>query len=220
MSSDQTRAPYFEALVAYAARNPGRFHIPGHKGGPGADPEMLEAFGAGALAHDIPSLIEGIDVGAEPTPFEQAQELAAEAWGADRSWFLINGASQGNHAGCLAVRQRGKRVVVQRNVHSSVIDGLVLAGLEPEFAAPEIDPELGLAHCLTPDALAEALDRRPTRPRRSSSRPPTSARSPTSPRSPRSRTRATCRSSATRPGARTCASPTASRPARSRAAPT
>ena len=161
MSSDQTRAPYFEALVAYAARDPGRFHIPGHKGGPGADPAMLEAFGAGALAHDIPSLIEGIDVGDEPTPFEQAQELAAEAWGAERSWFLINGASQGNHAGCLAVRQRGKRVVVQRNVHSSVIDGLVLAGLEPEFASPEIDPELGLAHCLTPGALAEALDRAP-----------------------------------------------------------
>jgi arginine/lysine/ornithine decarboxylase len=161
VSSDQSSAPYFEALVAYAARNPGRFHIPGHKGGPGADPAMLEAFGAGALAHDIPSLIEGIDVGAEPTPFERAQALAAEAWGAERSWFCVNGASQGNHAGCLAVRQSGKRVVVQRNVHSSVIDGLVLAGLEPEFAAPEIDPELGLAHCLTADALAEALDRAP-----------------------------------------------------------
>jgi arginine decarboxylase len=161
VSSDQSAAPYFQALVDYAARNPGRFHIPGHKGGPGADPEMLEVFGRGALAHDIPSLIEGIDIGTPPTPFERAQELAAEAWGAERSWFLINGASSGNHAGCLAVRQTGRRVVVQRNVHSSVIDGLVLAGLEPEFAAPEIDPELGLAHCLTPDSLAVALDRAP-----------------------------------------------------------
>ncbi|MGI8460158.1 MAG: aminotransferase class I/II-fold pyridoxal phosphate-dependent enzyme [Solirubrobacterales bacterium] len=161
MSSNQRDAPYFEALVAYAARNPGRFHIPGHKGGPGADPAMAEAFGSGALLHDIPSLIEGIDVGAEPTPFGRAQELAAEAWGAKRSWFCVNGASQGNLAGCLAVRQTGRRVVVQRNVHSSVIDGLVVAGLEPEFAAPEIDPELGLAHCLTPHALAEALERAP-----------------------------------------------------------
>jgi arginine/lysine/ornithine decarboxylase len=161
VSSDQSNAPYFEALVDYAARNPGRFHIPGHKGGPGADPQMREAFGAGALTHDIPSLIEGIDIGPEPTPFQRAQELAAEAWGADRSWFLINGASQGNHAGCLAVRQTGTRVVLQRNVHSSVIDGLVIAGLEPEFAAPEVDPELGLAHCLTPEALDEALVRAP-----------------------------------------------------------
>ena len=161
VTDDQRSAPYFEALAAYAARRPGRFHIPGHKGGPGADPDLLEAFGPGAFEHDIPSLIEGIDIGPEPTPFQRAQELAAEAWGARRSWFLINGASQGNHAGCLAVRQAGRRVVVQRNVHSSVIDGLVLAGLEPVFAAPELDPELGLAHCLTPEALDEALAEAP-----------------------------------------------------------
>lgn len=161
MTDEQRNAPYFEALMAYSARRPGRFHIPGHKGGPGADPELLEALGPGAFEHDIPSLIEGIDIGDEPTPFQRAQLLAAEAWGAQRSWFLINGASQGNHAGCLAVRQTGRRVVVQRNVHSSVIDGLVLAGLEPVFAAPEIDPELGLAHCLTAEALDEALEAAP-----------------------------------------------------------
>jgi arginine decarboxylase len=158
VSAEQRQAPYFEALVDYAARRPGRFHIPGHKGGAGADPAMLRAFGGRAFEHDIPSLIEGIDIGPEPTPFQRAQDLAAAAWGARRSWFLINGASQGNHAGCLAVRQSGRRVVVQRNVHSSVIDGLVLAGLEPMFAAPELDPELGLAHCLTPEALDEALE--------------------------------------------------------------
>ena len=73
MTSGQSSAPYFEALVDYAARKPGRFHIPGHKGGPGADPAMVEAFGPGAFAHDIPSLIEGIDIGEQPTPFERAQ---------------------------------------------------------------------------------------------------------------------------------------------------
>jgi arginine decarboxylase len=157
VSDEQRRAPYFEALADYAARRPGRFHIPGHKGGAGADPELLGTFGVQAFEHDIPSLIEGIDIGPEPTPFQRAQELAAAAWGARRSWFLINGASQGNHAACLAVRQVGRRVVVQRNVHSSVIDGLILAGLEPTFAAPELDPELGLAHCLTPEALDDTL---------------------------------------------------------------
>ena len=159
MSDDQGSAPYLEALVDYAAREPARFHIPGHKGGSAADPELLAAFGAAAFAHDIPTLIEGIDIGAEPTPFQRAQRLAAEAWGAKRSWFLANGASQGNHAACLAVAQSGRRVVVQRNVHSSTVDGIVMAGLEPAFAAPELDPELGIAHCLTAEALAEALDR-------------------------------------------------------------
>src|ERR1700750_392537 len=86
-------APYLEALREYAGRNPGRFHVPGHKGGAGADPGMREAFGESALALDIPALMQGIDVGPEPTPFQRAQELAAEAWGAKRTRFRINGAS-------------------------------------------------------------------------------------------------------------------------------
>ena len=53
------------------------------------------------------------------------------------------------------------RVVVQRNVHSSIIDGLVLSGLRPTFVAPEIDPELGIAHCVTPEALDAALEAEP-----------------------------------------------------------
>ena len=154
---DQDQAPYLEALLAYMGRAPGRFHIPGHKGGPGAAPALIDAIGERALALDIPALIEGVDVGSDPTPFELAQRLAASAWGARRSWFLINGASQGNHAACVTLRHMGRRVVVQRNVHSSTIDGLVIAGLEPSFVAPEIDPELHVAHCMTPEALDDAL---------------------------------------------------------------
>jgi arginine decarboxylase len=156
---DQHGTPYLDALLAYADRAPGRFHVPGHKGGPGADPGLREAVGERALALDIPAGIEGIDVAPDPadTPFQLAQRLAAEAWGARRSWFLVNGASGGNHAICLALAHTGERVVVQRNVHSSTIDGLVLSGLRPRFIAPELDPELGIAHCLSPDALDAAL---------------------------------------------------------------
>ncbi len=115
------------------------------------------------LRLDIPAGVEGIDVGRDPlqTPFALAQRLAAEAYGAKRSWFLVNGGSAGNHALCLALAHAGSRVVVQRNVHSSTIDGLVLSGLRPHFVAPELDPELGVAHCLMPEALAEALDAEP-----------------------------------------------------------
>jgi arginine decarboxylase len=154
---EQLEAPYLEALIEYAAREPGRFNVPGHKGGPGADPALAEAFGIAALQHDIPALIEGIDAGPDPTPFSRAQQLAAKAWGAERSWFLVNGASQGNHAACLALRHTGRRVVVQRNVHSSTIDGMILAGLEPAFVAPVLDPELDIAHGVTPEALERAL---------------------------------------------------------------
>ena len=157
----QAETPYLDALRRYAARAPGRFHVPGHKGGAAADPAIAAAFGERALSLDIPALTEGIDAGPEPTPFQEAQELAAAAWGAARSWFLINGASQGNHAACLALAQSAPSVVVQRNVHSSTIDGLIVSGLRPAFVAPELDPDLGIAHCLTPDALDEALGSTP-----------------------------------------------------------
>ncbi|HST70782.1 MAG TPA: aminotransferase class I/II-fold pyridoxal phosphate-dependent enzyme [Solirubrobacterales bacterium] len=157
----QDSTPYVDALLAYAKRDPARFQVPGHKGGIGADPAMVELIGETGLRNDIPSVTEGVDVGPEPTPFQQAQQLAAEAWGAGRTWFLINGASQGNHAACMALAHGGNRVVVQRNVHSSVIDGLVLNGMRPTFVEPELDPELGIAHGLTPDSLAAALDETP-----------------------------------------------------------
>jgi arginine decarboxylase len=153
----QQRTPYLDALCDYARRDPARLHVPGHKGGPGADPGLLEALGERALSLDIPALTYGIDMGVEPTPFEQAQQLAAEAWGARRTWFLINGASQGNLAAGLALAHRGAEVVVQRNAHSSTIDALVLSGMRPTFAAPALDRELGIAHCLTPEALDSAL---------------------------------------------------------------
>ncbi|MBA2239658.1 MAG: PLP-dependent transferase [Solirubrobacterales bacterium] len=160
---EQTQAPYLDALIDYAGRDPSRMHVPGHKGGSGADPGFLSAVGEAALGLDIPAGIEGIDVGPdlERLPFELAQRLAADAWGARRSWFLVNGGSGGNHAILLALAQTSSRVVVQRNIHSSIVDGLVLSGLRPHFVAPVIDPELGLAHCLEPEALDRALSEAP-----------------------------------------------------------
>ena len=138
--ADQSRAPYLEALLEYAARDPERLHVPGHKGGQAADPLLRKAIGEPALALDIPALTWGIDVGAEPTPFQEAQSLAAEAWGAARSWFLCNGASQANHVALLTLAHAGERVVVQRNAHSSTVDGCILAGLTPCFVAPRSTP--------------------------------------------------------------------------------
>jgi arginine decarboxylase len=155
----QPTAPYLDALVAYGFRGSTRLHVPGHKGGAGADPGLRWALGERALLLDVPQDTEGIDMGPEPTPYAQAEELAASAYGAERSWFLTNGATQGNHALCLALAPPGTRVVLQRNVHASLIDGLVLSGGMPSFVAPETDDELGMAHGLTPAALQAALER-------------------------------------------------------------
>src|SRR3954454_9226963 len=156
-SPDQPTAPYLDAVVAYGFRGSTRFHVPGHKAGDGADLGVRTAIGWQTLKLDIPQDIHGVDLGPEPTPFTRAEQLAAEAYGAARSWFLTNGASQGNHALCLALASLGTPVVVQRNAHASVIDGLVLSGGVPTWVAPEYEPVLGMAHGVTPETLERAL---------------------------------------------------------------
>lgn len=159
--AQQPTAPYLEAVTSYGLRGSTRFHIPGHKGGDGADPGLRSAIGESALLLDVPQDIEGIDVGPSPTPYERAELLAAEAYGAGQAWFLTNGATQGNHALCLALAPPGTRVLMQRNSHASVIDGLVLSGGIPSFVSPAYDPKLGMAHGVEPDTLDRALARRP-----------------------------------------------------------
>jgi lysine decarboxylase len=156
-SSEQPAAPYLDALVAYGFRGSTRFHVPGHKVS-GADPGLAAAIGYSALQLDVPQDIEGIDLGAKPTPYDRAEMLAADAYGAAQTWFLTNGATQGNHALCLALAGLGTPVVVQRNSHSSMIDGLVLSGGRPGFVAPEYDDELGMAHGVLPETLRAGIE--------------------------------------------------------------
>ncbi|MEI6446409.1 MAG: aminotransferase class I/II-fold pyridoxal phosphate-dependent enzyme [Actinomycetes bacterium] len=164
MSSDPTRyeggqptTPYLDAVAARGLRGSTRFHVPGHKGGPGADPGLVGTIGERALQLDLSAGQEGIDIGPSPTPLESAERLAAEWHGALRTFFLTNGATQGNHVLCLALAASGREVVVQRNAHASIIDGLVLSGGRARWVAPSYDDEMGMAHGVQPERLAEAL---------------------------------------------------------------
>jgi lysine decarboxylase len=154
---EQPTAPYLDAVVAYGFRGSNRFHVPGHKGGDGADPGLRTALGNRALLLDVPQDIEGIDVGPSPTPFDRAEKLAADAYGAGQTWFLTNGATQGNHALCLALAPPRSQVVIQRNSHASVIDGLVLSGGSTSFVPPEYEDGLGMALGVAPESLERAL---------------------------------------------------------------
>jgi arginine decarboxylase len=132
--------------------------VPGHKGGAGADAALRNNLGEDALLVDVPKDTRGIDLPPPvPTPFDRAETLAADLYGAGRTWFLHNGATQGNHALCLAVAPPGHTVVAQRNSHGSIVDGLVLSGGVPSWVAPEYESELGMAHGVTPEALDAAL---------------------------------------------------------------
>jgi len=157
--ADQRRAPYADALIRHADASPLSLMVPGHGNGEndGAD-HLAPLFGERVPQFDLPTMLPGIDLG-EDSALAQAQELAAAAWGAKRTWFLTNGASQANRTAAIAVRGLGERVLVQRSAHSSFIDGVLLAGLTPAFVSPNVDARHGIAHGLTPSALDAALER-------------------------------------------------------------
>ncbi|MFL6070207.1 MAG: aminotransferase class I/II-fold pyridoxal phosphate-dependent enzyme [Actinomycetes bacterium] len=158
---DQSCTPYADALTAYADADMLRLDVPGHQASTHAQPGLAEFLGERTLQLDVPPLTEGVDFGEAPTPLGQAAYLAAQAWGARRTWFLTNGASKGNLVACLALRGLGEQVVLQRSVHSSVVDGLALAGMDAAFVYPSVDSDLGIAHGVTPDDLESVLQANP-----------------------------------------------------------
>lgn len=160
---DQSHVPYVEAIMRLAESDPVHVMVPGHGGSVGhsgsavnGGSHLAEVYGEQVVHYDVPLMLEGVDLGAH-APRQQSLQLAADAWGARRVWWLTNGASQGNRTAALAVRGLGERVLMQRSSHSSFVDGVLLAGLIPSFVAPSVDERHGIAHGLTPQRLDEAL---------------------------------------------------------------
>ncbi len=157
----QQAAPLVEALARYAEGGVARFHMPGHKGGAGIHPRLRHLLGARVFRADVTG-VEGMDDLHQPTGvIAAAQELAAAAFGADRSYFLVNGTSAGVQAMLLATCRDGDPVVLPRNIHKSILSGVILSGARPVFVQPELDGELGLALGVTPEAVRQALARTP-----------------------------------------------------------
>ena len=125
---DQTKAPYLDAVIEYVRRDPSRLHVPGHKG-IASDPELIEAIGMAALEHDISAGLKGIDLGPAPTPFQQSQDLAADAWGAARSWFLLHGGFT------TAVRDPSSYQASVRNARSALSNARSLLGIWFQYPA-------------------------------------------------------------------------------------
>lgn len=161
MDQDQTRAPLLEALLKFAGSSPRRFHVPGHGGGCGAPVELLEALGPGIFALDTTEL-PGLDDLNSPTGvIARAQELAAQAFGASRSFLLVGGSTQGLQALILAVGCPGDRIILPRNSHRSITGGLVLAGLDPVFITPAMVPGFNFAAGVPAGEIERAIRENP-----------------------------------------------------------
>ncbi|MEI6727860.1 MAG: arginine decarboxylase, partial [Actinomycetes bacterium] len=97
MPHDQRQTPYLDAALRYRARGYTPFHTPGHKLGKGAPAGLVELLGETCLNVDI-AMAGGVEDTRESTHLiALAEDFAAEAWGADRSWFLVNGSTSGIH---------------------------------------------------------------------------------------------------------------------------
>ena len=91
----------------------------------------------------------------------QAQALAAEAYGADRSFFLVNGSTAGNQVMLMATCHPGDVVLTSRNTHKSIVAGFVVSGTRPVYIHPQLDPESHIAHGITPEQVEEGLEAHP-----------------------------------------------------------
>jgi arginine decarboxylase len=158
---DQSKTPYFQALLDYVDAGVIPFHTPGHKQGIGMDLAFREFVGDNLCAIDLTPM-PGIDDLLQPTEsLLEAQQLAAEAYGADRSYFLINGSTSGNQAMMMAAVDPGDKIAVPRNSHKSMLGGLVMSGAEPVYMQPVVDEALHMDHCVTPETVAETLREHP-----------------------------------------------------------
>lgn len=157
----QSSAPLADALVQCAHRHRAAFYTPGHKGGHGISSVHRTVFGDDIFRVDVPELPELDDLFAPEGVILAAQQLAAEAFGAEQTWFLVNGSTCGVEAALLATCGPGDKVLVPRNAHQSVLSGLILSGAMPVWIAPVYDSDWQLALGVTAGAIATALDQHP-----------------------------------------------------------
>ena len=154
---DQNKMPLFDALVGYAKKDITPFDVPGHKMGAQMNP-LKQALGEMTMRMDVNSMNE-LDLLSHPqSVIKEAQQLAAEAFGAKHACFLVNGTTIGILAMILAACKPGERLLLPRNAHKSVMEGVILSGASPVFIQPEIDYHFGISHNLSVRSVQEAIN--------------------------------------------------------------
>ncbi len=152
------KAPIVEALKT-AYNNPTyQFHIPGHTKGLGTLPDFRNLVGKKALTVDTTDEFDNLGTLTPATgPIKEAQELAAKAFGAKRTFFLVNGSTIGNLAIAMGLTKKGQKVIVNRNCHRSILTGLIISGADPLWIIPEKLNDWGLWGNINPKEIEELL---------------------------------------------------------------
>ncbi|HEX8759208.1 MAG TPA: ornithine decarboxylase [Pseudonocardiaceae bacterium] len=158
---DHSQAPVLAAMADYQRRGDIPFSPPGHKQARGADQRVVDVLGAAVFYSDMVAASGLDDRQSSKGVLEQAQELMADAVGAEHAFFATCGSSLSVKCAMLSVAGPQEKLLVARDAHKSVVSGLILSGVRPIWVEPQWDPDLRLAHPPAPDAYAAAFQQHP-----------------------------------------------------------
>lgn len=147
----------YDALKQFRKKGRISFHIPGHKGGKGLNPDWVRD----AFSLDVTEFAETDDLQNPNGILRDAQEQVACIYGAEASFFLTNGSSSGLEAAVLSVCGPGEKLLVDRTCHKAVASALVLAGAVPVFVEPEFSKDMGLYMGISPQKVERMLEKEP-----------------------------------------------------------
>ena len=157
---DQNRAPIYEALETFRQMRVVPFDVPGHKRGRG-NPELTAFLGQRCVGVDVNSM-KPLDNLCHPVSvIRQAEELAADAFGAAHAFLMVGGTTSSVQSMVLSICKRGDEIILPRNVHKSVINALVLCGAIPVYVNPEVDHRLGISLGMQREQVAKAIAEHP-----------------------------------------------------------
>lgn len=160
MPGDQKRAPVYEALQAFEKKRVVPFDVPGHKRGRG-NPELAELLGEKCVRMDVNSM-KPLDNLCHPiSVIREAEELAAEAFGAAHAFLMVGGTTSAVQAMVLSSVKRGDKIILPRNVHRSVMGALVLCGAVPVYVDPDCHERLGIPLGMRVEDVRRAMEKNP-----------------------------------------------------------
>ena len=156
----QERAPIYEALEAFQKRRVVPFDVPGHKRGRG-NPELVELLGEKCVSLDVNSM-KPLDNLCHPVSvIADAEQLAAEAFGAAHAFLMVGGTTSAVQSMGLTAVKRGEKIILPRNVHRSVMGAMVLGGAVPVYVNPAGDKRLGIPLGMRVEDVRRAIKENP-----------------------------------------------------------
>ncbi|PAB56888.1 aminotransferase class I/II-fold pyridoxal phosphate-dependent enzyme [Anaeromicrobium sediminis] len=157
MKKNQYETPLYTAILEYSKKKVIPFDVPGHKQGRG-NKELVEFLGEKTLSVDVNSMKPLDNIGNPIGVIKESEELMAEAFSSDNSFFLVNGTSAGVQAMIMSVCHQGDKIIIPRNVHKSAINALILSGAHPIYVQPEIDDHIGISLGVSVESYKKAIE--------------------------------------------------------------